>query len=113
MKEIEKPNSEDDKISKLTIKNNLSYLNCEKAIFLDNDAYVRGDLSTFFEMDLEEKNYGAIEIQEEKNQEALDEIASIKNGIKNQSLLQSMKNSNLKMCGAGSAEKIWHRYANA
>ena len=84
MKEIEKHNSESDKISKLTIKNNLSSLNCEKAIFLDNDAYVRGDLSTFFEMDLEDKNYGAIEIQEEKNQEALDEIASVKNGIKGQ-----------------------------
>ena len=82
MKEIEKHNSESDKISKLTIKNNLSSLNCEKAIFLDNDAYVRGDLSTFFEMDLEDKNYGAIEIQEEKNQEALDEIASVKNRIK-------------------------------
>ena len=84
MKEIEKHNSESDKISKLTIKNNLSSLNCEKAIFLDNDAYVRGDLSTFFEMDLEDKNYGAIEIQEEKNQEALDEITSVKNGIKGQ-----------------------------
>lgn len=84
MKEIENHNSKGDKKSKLTIKNNLSYLNCEKAIFLDNDAYVRGDLSTFFEMDfLEGKNYGAIEIQEEKNQEALDEIASVKNRIKN------------------------------
>ena len=84
MKEIENHNSKGDKKSKLTIKNNLSYLNCEKAIFLDNDAYVRGDLSTFFEMDLEGKNYGAIEIQEEKNQEALDEIASVKNRIKGQ-----------------------------
>ena len=84
MKEIENHNSKGDKNSKVTMKNNLSYLNCEKAIFLDNDAYVRGDLSTFFEMDLEDKNYGAIEIQEEKNQEALDEIASVKNRIKGQ-----------------------------
>ena len=81
MKEIGNHNSKNDKMSK---KNNLLSLNCEKAIFLDNDAYVRGDLSTFFEMDLEGKNYGAIEIQEEKNQEALDEIASVKNGIKGQ-----------------------------
>lgn len=84
IKEIKNHNSEGNKMSKLTIKNSLSYLNCEKAIFLDNDTYVRGDLSTFFEIELEDKNYGAIEIQEEKNQEALNEIASVKNRIKNQ-----------------------------